>query len=116
MIGPKVLINDDGIRPAGKPDECFYCRQKIGANHNHDCVAVHKMVKVRAVIEYEVEVPASWDKESIEFQRNEGSWCSDNMINEIEALDGCLCNYTDFEYLEDVGVGGYAKEAENKDT
>lgn len=74
MIIPSVLTNDDGIRPAGEPDECFYCHQKVGTPHREECVCVNKKVKVRAMIEYEVEVPFFWSKEDIEFHRNESSW------------------------------------------
>ncbi len=34
---PLVDKNDDGIRPAGKPDQCFYCQQKVGSEHKKDC-------------------------------------------------------------------------------
>jgi len=27
---PLVAVNDDGIRPAGKRTECFYCKQQVG--------------------------------------------------------------------------------------
>jgi hypothetical protein len=39
---PLVLPNDDGIRPAGNSDECFYCNQKIGTSHKEDCVCLQK--------------------------------------------------------------------------
>lgn len=101
---PKVVKNDDGIRPAGRNDTCFYCGSKIGEYHKGDCVVVTKKVKVRATIEYEIEVPHFWDNEQIEFHRNEGSWCSDNLINELQVIekrnDDCLCYYTEFEYIE----------------
>lgn len=38
---PIVKKDDTGIRPAGKPDECFYCHSKVGEIilqselHNH---------------------------------------------------------------------------------
>jgi hypothetical protein len=35
---PLVAPNDDGIRPAGPRDACFYCRQKVGQPHKPDCV------------------------------------------------------------------------------
>jgi hypothetical protein len=42
----------NGPRPAGKPTECFYCKQQIGDEHAPDCVCRVKvvMVKVEMVI------------------------------------------------------------------
>lgn len=39
-----VLVNDSGIRPAGKQDECFYCNQKVGQLHKTDCVMISQLV------------------------------------------------------------------------
>lgn len=33
-----IREDDDGIRPAEAPDECFYCKSKIGHHHLPDCV------------------------------------------------------------------------------
>ena len=58
-------------------------------------------------IEYEVKVPSHWDKGNIEFHRNEGSWCSDHGIEELQRLaeeKGCLCSTNVFyEYIKDSG-------------
>jgi hypothetical protein len=67
---------------------------------------INKMVRVRMTVEYEVEVPASWDRHMIEFHRNEGSWCSDNALYELEKLaedKGCLCHAMWFECLDEHG-------------
>ena len=114
-IWPLVDPNDDGIRPAGAPDKCFYCRQKVGTPHGRDCVTVSKRVRVRYTIELEIDVPYSWDQEMIEFQRNESSWCASNCVDDIteyiEAIErdvpgtdgrlteGCLCEGFKCEYL-----------------
>src|SRR5688572_17000869 len=113
VVIPVVLPNDDGIRPARKSDECFYCQQKVGTSHHQDCVAIHKKVLVRAIVEYEIEVPYSWDKEQIEFQRNEGSWCASNMLQELENLDTdehCLCPNVTYEFVSVTVPGPYGKE------
>lgn len=81
---------------------CFYCSEPVGGWHKADCVRFTKKVMVRAIIEYEIEVPDFWQKENIEFHRNEGSWCTDNMLDELEALsesEGCLCHCVRFEAL-----------------
>jgi hypothetical protein len=67
-----------------------------------DCVLIAKKVRVRAIIEYEVSVPASWGADDVVFHRNESSWCSDNLIPEIQSIEGgCLCECTRFEFIED---------------
>lgn len=62
MKFPIVTKDDHGIRPAGKPDECFYCHSKVGEPHGRDCVTITKRVRLKATIEFEVEVPHSWEK------------------------------------------------------
>lgn len=85
---------------------CFYCRQPIGAAHKHDCVLIQKRVKVRMIIEYEVDVPSTWDGDMVEFHRNESSWCAGNAIAELEDRFGgdgqsCGCGAIEFDYVED---------------
>ena len=94
---PIVVPDDDGIRPAGRPDECFYCKAKVGDPHGPRCVIVEKLVRLRYIIEVDVRVPHCWTTEDIEGHRNESSWCADNAIDDIEAhiradaTDDCLC-------------------------
>ena len=98
----EFTVTEKAMRPASKERRCFYCRRAIGEYHKADCVLVKKTVKVRAVIEYEVEVPHAWNKHDVEFHRNDSSWCSGNMIGELQEIeaDGCLCNITKWECLE----------------
>jgi hypothetical protein len=60
-----VHPQDDGIRPAGLPDECFYCNQKIGTPHLEGCVAVKKKVRLRFLVETEVDLPYGWSEQEI---------------------------------------------------
>lgn len=95
-------VTGEAMRPASKNLECFYCQSPIGSNHKQDCVLVKKKVTVRMTVEYEIEVPAYWDKDDVEFHRNEGSWCADNAIDELSKYggeDGCICPVAEFEYL-----------------
>lgn len=98
---PIVALNDDGIRPAGRQDECFYCRQKVGHPHSQTCVIVQKRVRVRYTFEVDINVPYAWGKEQIEFHRNDSSWCADNAIQELEnqAEQGCLCPRFSAEFV-----------------
>ena|SRR3990167_11380248 len=103
---PFVTPDDDGIRPAGNPDECFYCRQKVGSQHKFDCVTVTRNVLIRVSFTIPVEVPRSWSSEQIEFKYNsEGSFCADNTLNEIVAYAnkvGCACSFVEAEYVGNV--------------
>ena len=92
---PIVLKNDDGIRPAGKPDECLYCKSKVGEPHAKDCVIVTKIVKVRYSFEIEITVPHHWDKDMIEFHRNESSWCALNAIDDLSEFGNKVESSTD---------------------
>ena len=97
-------VTEKAQRPANMNGRCFYCGQMIGADHREDCVLIHKKVKVRMIVEYEIKVPAHWDKELIEYHRNEGSWCASNAIDELEAAFGdeskrCMCDAAKFEYV-----------------
>lgn len=98
------LVTSKAARPAGKPDECFYCQQKIGSAHKGDCVLIRKRVTVRMTVEYDIEVPAAWGKDEIEFQRNESSWCATNAIKELSnQFDTdeaeCMCPVSHFTYI-----------------
>ena len=57
-------------------------------------------MRVRAIIDYDVKVPYHWDKEDVVWHRNEGSWCADNMLQELDSHPGCLCGHVKFECLE----------------
>lgn len=90
---PRVLPNDNGIRPAGKPNECLYCHSKVGQLHGQKCGCVEKLVRYD-VLSDGVEVgtferydPHDWDKHNCEFHKNESSWCANNAKDEIKWLD-----------------------------
>lgn len=90
----KFVVTKAAMRPVTDAEECFYCKRLIGADHKEDCVLLNSKAIVTATITYEIDVPAFWTKADIEFHRNEATWCSDNMLNDLEQLsekNGCLC-------------------------
>lgn len=67
-----------------------------------------KTFRIRATVEYEVSLPGVWDKAGVEFHRNEGTYCADSMLDELEEYrhterkslrPGCLCGDVHFEVL-----------------
>lgn len=100
---PLVAVNDDGIRPAGRPDRCFYCQQRVGMPHTRTCVVILKRIRVRYIFTVEIDVPHSWDKDTVEFHRNESSWCGDNALDDIDQfvpVGACLCPFMACEFVE----------------
>lgn len=90
------IVDDFAIRPAGKPDECFYCGEKKGTAHKPDCVIPSRTVVVRASFEYVITVPDSSTAEEIEEHRNVTRWCGDNGVVEIENIlekRDCACGF-----------------------
>ncbi len=99
-------VTDKAMRPASQERRCFYCQNPIGEKHSSDCVLVGQKAKVRMIVEYEVVIPASWEKENVEFHRNEGTWCAGNALDELKKVDeedGCLCQRTKYEFIEKIG-------------
>lgn len=103
-----IRQDDHGIRPAGRPDQCLYCRRYIGEQHANECVIVVREVEYsvhldgKVVGAFTTKEPSSWDKEMCEFRHNEGGWCADNLIDdegyvgeplpEASEEGECLCN------------------------
>ena len=122
---PKVLPNNNGIRPAGEPDKCFYCARKVGQAHAEDCVCVLSRVRYGVYLKDELVgswrtyEPVEWDTDFRELHKNELTWCAENAVDSIEwASDNvretvaselekhvCLCGVLTFrvEEIEDAG-------------
>lgn len=97
-----------GVRPNGKPTECFYCNAPVGEEHSVGCVIRSRTVVVRTTIEHVVVVPEDWDTSLIEFARNESSSCTDNIFVELDELTGrlnkadiCSCGMVDTTYVRE---------------
>ena len=103
------VVTKDDCRGRGK--KCFYCTATLGNPHDADCVCFTRLVRLKAVIEYEKEVPNCWTKRDIEFHANEGTWCATNIIKDLQEyaergadtddLDGtrCICEDVKITYL-----------------
>lgn len=95
-------VGEHGVRPAGKPDECFYCHAKVGEQHKEDCVIRSRTVNVDFTIHMVMDVPEFWDEAQINYHYNDGSWCASNLLNRLairEHSDRCLCNIANAKYV-----------------
>ena len=115
----KYKVTKKSQRPANMNGKCFYCHQAIGDYHKDDCVLINKPIRLKLTIEYDVNVPSSWEKRNIEFHYNDGCWCGDNIPDDIEKYitkinqDGkCLCNDYGIECIDEnkEKKGEYIKE------
>lgn len=108
----RKVTADHGPRPAGKPDECFYCHEKVGGDHKDDCVLFQKLVVVEVKFTYIRTAPAGFTDQDIEFGMNESSSCADNMLAELNRLYPkddefavhCLCGHAEGRVLRDATV------------
>lgn len=102
-------VEDEGIRPAGPPDRCFYCDQPRDEPHAAECVVRLRTVVVEVTLRVVRKVPESWTPDEIEFHLNESSWCANNILDDIEAMtkdreDGesrCLCPHFQARYVSE---------------
>jgi hypothetical protein len=105
MLRNNWLVGEHAVRPAGKPDECFYCNAKVGAQHRSGCVIRSRTVLIKTIVEHTIDVPEDWPISMIEF--TEGSSCSDNMIRDLQRLvdrlndDGCTCGMVTREFIRE---------------
>jgi len=130
-VWPVMTHDDPGIRPAGRPDRCFYCNAHIGEPHGAECVTVVRLVEIRITAEvgdktftstWRVLEPCSFDADSINFMYNESTWCASNLLRDhvkpnvtwdqpgvwevLQALydsgESCLCSEISCEYVRDI--------------
>ena len=125
----RVTENDSGIRPAGQPDECFYCRSRVGDFHKCDCVIPQREVTYSVWLvdgdirigTYKTTEPAHWSDEDGEFHKNESSWCKGNIGDDAYigdplpiAPDGCICGLIRLECEERGQDAFMPQEASNE--
>ena len=80
------LVEGKDARPAGLPDECFYCKMKMGSEHKTGCVIRCRTVVIEARVRLVQSVPEDWSSDQIEFHLNESSWCASSVLNDIKKL------------------------------
>jgi hypothetical protein len=99
-----TVTETNGPRPAGKPDQCFYCHRPIGQNHADDCVLRKRTVVMVLEIEVLVEVDQHRAAGAIERGFNEGTWCMDNALEGLEnarRTGMCLCDLGKLVFLRE---------------
>lgn len=114
MKGNDWPVDKYGIRPAGKPDECFYCHEKVGTQHKSDCVIRSRTVVIELKLPLVVSVPEKWDVSNIEFKYGESSYCMNNIQDNIDNFFShlntpnsqgetpvCLCGVAEVSYLRE---------------
>lgn len=65
MTEKSVFVCDDGLI-------CSYCEQGLGSYHKKDCDHICKDVKIRAAIEYTINVPGIWSEDEIKTYASTG--------------------------------------------
>lgn len=112
----KFIVTEKAMRPASGARECFYCQQPIGSAHKNECVLIYKKARIAFTIEYDIECPSYWDANQIEFHRNEGSWCSNNAVRELQKIieknenKECFCGCSSVECLSETISDPYLHE------
>lgn len=104
-------VEEYGVRPSGKPNECFYCGAKVGEQHKKNCVIRSRTVNIDFTIHVVMDVPEFWDESQINCHYNYSSWCASNLLSMLDTREEtgrCLCNITDAKYM------GEATEADEE--
>lgn len=109
------IVGPYAIQPAGKPDECFYCRAKIGTEHAAGCVMRSRTVVIRTIVEHVVDVPEDWGEGMIEWHHGEKMCVIDSLkavgalAARLEEADvGCCCGRIELD-------AEYVREATDED-
>lgn len=103
-----LVTLENGPRPAGRSDRCFYCDVAVNYPHAKDCVCRKRTVLIEARVQYVVDVPEDWPVEQIESHRNESSWCASNDValiqGRIDPPEGCPCFNLEFAFIREASA------------
>ena len=95
-------VGEYSVRPAGNPNECFYCHAKVGEQHKKDCVIRSRTVNLDVTMHIVMDVPEDWNEGQIDFHYNMSSWCASNLLTYLDHREDsgrCLCNIIDVKYV-----------------
>jgi hypothetical protein len=109
---------ENGPRPAGQPDRCFYCERLVGMEHKPGCVLRTRSVVMRYEYTVVIDVPQDWAMDDIESHRNNSTWCADNSVEDVAAMmrdDGCLCDGFRATYVREATAEDEAKRRDDYD-
>lgn len=99
------IVRPQDERPGRRDGTCFYCKAPIGSPHKDGCVIRTKTCVVDFTIRMVVPVPENWDEAQIDYHYNDGTWCADNLIEDVndwETETGrCLCNITTAKFIRE---------------
>lgn len=103
-----MVTSENGPRPAGRPDQCYYCGQPVGLEHKADCACRVKVVMIEVTMRIPRVVPASWDAGLVDFHLNDSSWCADNIGDDLTQYLAaknddapCMCGTFSGKFLRD---------------
>lgn len=121
---PRVDEHDDGIRPAGPPDACFYCQRRVGELHAADCVTIQKRIEMEVTIRWsddsettglwQFDDPYDWTEEMSEFHKNDSSWCANNIVRDLGATTFDAKTRKRLEEFTELGITDERAAASNQ--
>src|SRR5215813_8134156 len=104
MIHPESfkVTKENGPRPTGLPDKCFYCGRSTGQDHEESCACRQRTVILRFSVEILTVVGAgdAYTSQFITERFNNSTWCKSNALPLIERAseDDCLCGIASCVY------------------
>lgn len=90
--------------PRNVDNTCMYCGAKEGEQHNQGCVCRRRSIVMKMEMNIVMEVPENWEVSTCEFNKNDGTWCASNIIQDLQKIDkdlGWLCGMVNFKYLRE---------------
>ena len=99
------LVTKCSERPAGKPGECFYCKQPIGSEHAVGCVCRKKSIVVRSTVTYLMLIAE--DNEFVHCEDYDVLRCGSNILfylgkfEDARGEDKCLCGFEETAVLRE---------------
>lgn len=97
------IVTIASTRPAGNPNECFYCHRQLGEQHSEECVIRTKTVVVDFNFRTVLAVPEKWSNDNIEYHYN--NRCPDDILREFAERENkigrCTCDISEVTFIRD---------------